>query len=180
MFLKQSLVKGICFFGRCGLPLACRNEVLKAVLYKVCPGFVAHFVAFIMRYEALVGEAQFRLPTSLSDLEDHLCINPLAFVLCEVEMVVQDVPDHFLFGDELDDLDPASVDVLVMIIVYAVELISDAFYALGPPCARVIDGGEYFSRSPVYQEGGGKILLFHILLFWVNGVFSETKATQRL
>ena len=180
MFLKQSLVKGICFFGRCGLSLACCNEALKAALYKVCPGFVAHFVAFIMRYEALVGEAQFRLPAFLSDLEDHLCINPLAFVLCEVEMVVQDVPDYLLFRDELDDLDPASMDVLIMIVVYAVELVGDALYIFGPPCTGIVDGGEYFPGSLVYQEGGGEILLFHDLLFWVNVVFSEIKASWRL
>jgi len=178
--LKQSLVKAVYFFGGCGLSLACPDKVLKAVLYKVRPGFVAHFVAFIMRHEALVGEAHFCLLPFLSDPEDHLCVYPFALVLCEVEMVVQDVPDYLLFRDELDDLDPASMDVLIMIVVYAVELVGDALYIFGPPCTGIVDGGEYFPGSLVYQEGGGEILLFHDLLFWVNVVFSEIKASWRL
>lgn len=145
----------------CGLALARHDEAPQAVLYKVCPCFVAHFEAFILRDEALVGESHFRFFTYPGNFEDHLCVFPLALVLCEVEIVVQDVPYHFLFGDELDDLDPAEVDVLVMIDVYAARLVGDAFYAFGPPSARVVDGGECFSGGLVYLEAGGKILLFH-------------------
>lgn len=127
--MKQSLVKAVCFFGGCGLPLACRDEAPEAVLYKVRPCFVADIIAFILRDEALVSEANFRPCAFPGNFKDHLRVFPFALVFYEVEIVVQDMPDHFLSGDELDDPDPAAMDVFVMIDVYAVELVGDAFDA---------------------------------------------------
>jgi len=174
--VNQLGVEAFYWLVGCGLALARHNEATQAVLYKVCPCFVTHFETFILGDEALVGEANFSFLPCLCDFKDHLCILPLALVLCEVEIVVEDVPYHFLFGDELDDLDPAEVDVFVMIDIYAVELVGDAFYAFGPPSARVVDGGECFSGSLVYLEAGGEILLFHNFIFWVYKCFSEIKA----
>jgi hypothetical protein len=165
-------------FMGCWLALACCDQAAQAVFYKMCPGFIANFVALILWNEPLVGKAQLRLFAFFRDLEDHLRVLPLFFVLCEVEVIIQYVPDYFLFGDEFGDPDLAKVNILVVIIVYTVELVGDTVDAFRPPSAWVVDRGEDFTGGLVYQDGSGEILFFHILIFLVNGIVSEIKAIE--
>jgi hypothetical protein len=108
-----------------------------------------------------MGETDFSLIILFSDVENDLRVFPFAFVLREIKVVVQDMPDHSFAGNKLNDLQSAEVDVLVMIGPFAAQLVRAAFYVLGPPSADIVDGIESLLWCLIYQNGSGEIFIFH-------------------
>ena len=62
-----------------------------------------------------MSETDLRFLALSGDFKINFCALPLAFVLSEIEIVVQNTPDDFLARDEFGYFDRATMDVFVMI-----------------------------------------------------------------
>ena len=90
---------------RVWLTLARGNELAQAAGDVLTPGVRADIKALIGRHEPGVSESDLGLVAILRDIEDDVGTVPLSLVLDEVEVVVQDVPCHFLARHEFGDLE---------------------------------------------------------------------------
>src|SRR5580658_7714609 len=112
-----------------------------------------------------MSKANFRLPFLFSNFENHFCIYPLAFVLCETEIVVHNEPNHPLCRDQLNDLHFAAVNIFMVIGEFAVEPVGASFDIFGPPSTDIVDSIKSLLWRLIYQYGSREILIFHVCFF---------------
>lgn len=73
------------------------------------------------------AESDFRLIAFFGDLKNDIRARPLVLVFREIEPVVQDVPNHFLAGNEFCYFNFARMDVFVAVSKLIPEFFSFAF-----------------------------------------------------
>src|SRR5712691_4203456 len=120
------------------------------------PGIRADVEALVLGDQPDVGEADLGLAVPRGDLEADLGVFPLGLAAGEVEVVVQDAPGDSFGGDQLGDLDPAAMGVLIPVGELAAGLVGATLDVLGPPATDVVDGLEDFFGCLVHGEGGGE------------------------
>ena len=67
------------------------------------PAIWTDSVALILGNESMMREVDLRFVLFFGDFKTDLRVRPLGFVLCEIEVVIQHMPDDFLIRDELYD-----------------------------------------------------------------------------
>src|SRR5882672_5491183 len=142
-----------------GLTFSGRDQAPQAALDVRAPRARAGAVALVGGNQARVGEADLGLVALPGDVEGHARAVPLALVLDEIEVAVQDEPDDSLSRNQLRDLLLAVVDVLVPVGELTPELVGGAFDVSGPPSAHVGDGTEGLFRGLVDRKRGREVLI---------------------
>ena len=74
-----------------------------------------------------MSEADLRFIALSGDFKTDFRALPLAFVLSEIEIVVQNMPDDFFAGDKSGYFDFATMDVFVPIRKLIAEFVGTAF-----------------------------------------------------
>src|SRR3546814_1369263 len=79
------------------------------------PGVVTHLVAFVIGHQAIMRKLQPCPAIFFRDIKDHFGAYPFVFIRDEFEIVVKHMPNHFLAGNKLRNLEPGTVNILVVI-----------------------------------------------------------------
>ena len=114
-------------FDGIGLSFTARDELVQTPVDVEAPGVRTHVEALEFRIEAHMREVNLGAAVRLTDLERDVRANPLLLVFNEVEVVVQDVPNDLLAGNEFRDFQSANVDVFVAIRPFVVEFVGATF-----------------------------------------------------
>ena len=70
-----------------------------------------------------MGKGNFRFIAPSGNVKDNIGPRPLGFVLNKVKVVVQNMLDDFLARHEFDDVECATVNVLVVVLKLSTELV---------------------------------------------------------
>ena len=135
------------------------DQGAQAAIDVIAPCLITNVIAFVIGHQPLMSKANFSLRILFSDLENYSCVFPFAFVFRKLKIIVHDEPDHFLCRDQLNDPDLAAMDVLVVVIEFALLFVRAPLDIFGPPPADIIDSDKCFLWRLVYQDDGCEILI---------------------
>src|SRR5262245_55905329 len=144
-----------------GLALTLGDQIAQAAVDVGGPGVRTDVVAFIGRDQAYVREANVGVVASLRDFKHNVSVLPLALVLHEVEVVVDNMPTDLFACNKFRDSDSATVHVSVVILKFT-ALVSPALNAFLPPSTNVVDRVEDFLARLVDRKRSGVVLITHL------------------
>jgi hypothetical protein len=158
----QLTTKGcVSTFPIVGIAVTRCDEAAQAFIDVEAPCARAFTVAFDLRYQADMGEAELGLLALRRDVEDDVSTVPLILVLDEIDLRVAHVPYDFLARHEFSDLLGAAMEILVPISKLGAKLVGVAINVTRPPGAHIGDGVKDLFRRLVDRNGRGVIPIGH-------------------
>src|SRR5882762_7751685 len=106
-----------------------------------------------------MSKANFCFAFLFGNFENNFCAYPFGFIICELEVVIRNEPNHLLCGNKLNDFHFALLNILIGIYKFAIKLVCVALYIFSPPSTDIIDGIKSFLWRLVYQDSSCEILI---------------------
>jgi hypothetical protein len=94
-----------------------------------------------------MGEADLCFVTHSGDIESDIGIRPFGFILCEIDVAFQNMPNHSFARNIFCYLLLAAMDILITIRKLIAEFLGVAFNFSRPASTDVINGSEGIVRG---------------------------------